>query len=57
MEPNQNVNRKLEWNMCKHEHIEEVFHALTFKRWIKSRLPFAGIIRSSPYSTGFQDKG
>ena len=30
---------------------------LTFRRWIKSRLPFAGIIRSSPYSTGFQDKG
>ena len=30
---------------------------LTFKLRIKSRLPFAGIIRSSPYSTGFQDKG
>ena len=30
---------------------------LTFKRRIKSHLPFAGIIRSSPYSTGFQDKG
>ena len=30
---------------------------LTFKRRIKSRLPFAGIIRSSPYSTRFQDKG
>jgi hypothetical protein len=26
---------------------------LTFKRRIKSRLPFAGIIRSSPYSTRF----
>ena len=30
---------------------------LTFKRQIKSRLPFAGIIRSSPYSPRFQDKG
>ena len=30
---------------------------LTFKRRIKSRLPFAGIIMSSPYSTRFQDKG
>ena len=29
---------------------------LTFRRRIKSRLQFAGIIiRSSPYSTGFQD--
>jgi len=30
---------------------------LTFKRLIKSRLPFAGIISSSPYSPRFQDKG
>jgi len=30
---------------------------LTFKRRIKSHLPFAGIISSSPYSTRFQDKG
>ena len=30
---------------------------LTFKRRIKSHLPFADIIRSSSYSTGFQDKG
>ena len=30
---------------------------LTFKRRIKSHLPFACIIRSSPYSTHFQDKG
>ena len=29
---------------------------LTFKRRIKSRLPFADIIRSSPYSQRFQDK-
>ena len=36
-----------EWNVC----------ALTFKRRIKPRLPFAGIIRSSPYSPHFQDKG
>ena len=33
------------------------FKVLNFKRRIKSRLPFAGIIRSSPYSTRFQDKG
>ena len=32
-------------------------NVLTFKRRIKSHLPFAGIIRRSPYSTGFQDKG
>jgi len=31
--------------------------ALTFKRRIKSHLPFAGIIRSSPYSPRFQDNG
>jgi hypothetical protein len=30
---------------------------LTFKQWIKSSLPFAGIISSSPYSPRFQDKG
>jgi len=30
---------------------------LTFKRRIKSRLQFAGVIRISPYSTRFQDKG
>jgi len=29
---------------------------LSFKRRIKSRLPFACVI-SSPYSTRFQDKG
>ena len=34
-----------------------VFNSLNFRRRIKSRLPFAGIIRSSPYSTRFQDKG
>ena len=33
------------------------FICLTFKRRIKSHLPFAGIIRGSPYSTRFQDKG
>ena len=32
-------------------------HFLTFRRRIKSRLPFAGIIRRLPYSTRFQDKG
>ena len=30
---------------------------LTFRRRIKSRLPFSGIIRKLPYSTRFQDKG
>ena len=30
---------------------------LNFKRRIKSHLPFAGIIRSSPYFPRFQDKG
>ena len=30
---------------------------LTFKRRIKSRLPFVGIIRSSQYSPRFQVKG
>ena len=31
--------------------------ALTFKRRIKSHLPFAGVVRSSPYSPCFRDKG
>ena len=35
----------------------EAREILTFKRRIKSHLPFAGIIRSSPYSTRFQYKG
>ena len=35
----------------------EMRFLLTFKRRIKSRLPFAGIIRSSPYSPLFLDKG
>ena len=30
---------------------------LTFRRRVKSHLPFAGIIRRLPYSTRFQDKG
>ena len=30
---------------------------LNFTRRIKSHLPFAGIIKSSPYSPRFQDKG
>jgi len=30
---------------------------LTFRRRIKSRLPFADIIRRLPYSTRFEDKG
>ena len=39
------------------ENITLVAQWLTFKRRIKSRLPFAGIIRSSPNSTRFQGKG
>jgi len=31
--------------------------SLIFKRRIKSHLTFAGFIRSSQYSTRFQDKG
>ena len=31
--------------------------SLTFRHRIKSRLPFAGIIRRLTYSTRFQDKG
>jgi len=34
----------------------EIFGFLTFRRRIKSRLPFAGIIRRLPYSTRFQDR-
>ena len=37
--------------------IRSLFHLLTFRRRIKSRLPFAGIIRRLSYSTRFQDKG
>jgi len=33
------------------------FSVLTFKRRIKSHLPLEGIVRSSPYSPRFQDKG
>jgi len=32
-------------------------NAITFKRRIKSHLPFAGIIKSSPYSPRSQDNG
>jgi len=34
-----------------------LLRTLTFRRRIKSNLPFAGIIRRLPYSTRFQDKG
>jgi len=37
--------------------VREKSQQLTFKHRITSRLPFAGIIRSSSYSTSFQDKG
>ena len=35
----------------------QIIVSLTLRHRIKSRLPFAGIIRSSPYSPSFQDKG
>ena len=38
-------------------YISRAQFCLTFKRRIKSRLPFAGIIRSSQYSTRSQDRG
>jgi hypothetical protein len=41
----------------KSTNIKLVIHNLTFKRRIKSHLPFAGIIRSSAYSPHFQDNG
>ena len=41
----------------KPKHPSEFLWNLTFKRRIKSHLPFAGIIRSSPYSPRFQDNG
>jgi len=42
------------WRSQRWRHIE---FRLTFRRRIKSRLPFAGIIRRLTYSTRFQDKG
>ena len=36
---------------------KQLLITLTFKHRIKSHLPFACIIRSSPYSPRFQDKG
>ena len=48
------ANTELEYNTVR---VPEAVQSLTFKRRIKSHLPFAGIIRSSPYSTRFQDKG
>ena len=41
------------WTIKTNKELDE----LTFRRRIKSRLPFAGIIRRLPYSTRFQDKG
>jgi len=37
--------------------LHQITGVLTFKRRIKSHMPFAGVIRSSPYSPRFQDKG
>ena len=44
-------------NFARNDKEFKKFQSLTFKRRIKSRLPFVGIIKSSPYSTGFQNKG
>ena len=49
------MSRHAAWGTVKSEHIP--IYLLTFKRRIKSHLPFAGIIRSSPYSPRFQDNG
>ena len=38
-------------------HVSCEGHLLTFRRRIKSRLPFVGFIRRLPYSPRFQDKG
>ena len=40
-----------------HKQKKKFFCCLTFRRRIKSCLPFAGIIRRLPYSTRFLDKG
>ena len=39
------------------QYVVTIIPSVTFKRRIKSHLPFAGIIRSSQYSPHFQDKG
>ena len=48
-------------NLSETDHLEDLAvygcTILNFKRRIKSHLPFEVIIRSSPYSTRFQDKG
>ena len=49
-----NLNQSMLNNCVKSKALEDI---LTFKRRIKSHLPFAGIIRSSPYSPRFQDNG
>ena len=45
------------WEIGRNRRREELYTGLNCRRRIKSRLPFAGIIMSSPYSTRFQDKG
>ena len=51
-------NYSREWTCTNFRSINvTVINPLTFRRRIKSRLPFAGIIRRLPYSTRFQDKG
>ena len=47
----------LDFSLCLIPGDAQFYTVLTFKRRIKSRLPFAGIIRSSPYSPRFQDNG
>jgi len=43
--------------MSRNFEVMSVIFQLTFRRRIKSHLPFAGIIRMLPYCTRFQDKG
>jgi len=45
------------WHSSKLLQLTQLYAVLTFRRRIKSRLPFAGIIRRLPYFAHFQDKG
>ena len=53
-------NRSKDMRYWKTRHTSEpgsVQGGLIIRRRIKTRLPFAGIIRRLPYSTSFQNKG
>jgi len=51
------ISAKLKTGKRRHKTERIVRSPLNFRRRIKSRMPFAGIIRRLPYSTRFQDKG